>query len=534
MMSSSRLAPLLAIGAAVALIVAAPSSAAAPSAASRGLAPLQLRGASDLGALPPRRLTITVALAPRDPRGLAAFVRGRHAPLSARAFGARFGPAPATARAVASWARTHRLRVSSISSNRTLVRLSGSSDEVARALATRFHAFRAPGGIRYFATTGTARLPRSFARQVSAVLGLSNLGRLGTGHRQARTAGVGGIDVPRSYGPQDLASLYHAPSAATGAGQTVAVIAAGDLSQPRRDLVAFEQRFGLPQVPWTQVDVGPPSSDTSGSDEWDLDTQYSTGLAPNVSSLRAYVGSSLSNDDILATINRWVTDNAAREASFSAGECESLAYATGFSASLDTVLEQAAAQGQTLFTSSGDTGSFCPAGPAGVNGVPAGLPGVNYPAASPGAIGVGGTTVLGPGPNEVAWYAGGGGSSFFEPTPAYQAKAGGSFLGVRRGVPDVSLDADPTSGYRVIVGGQEQTIGGTSASAPAWQGIWARAQGAHGGALGFAGPVIYGTEPPSAFHDIVIGHQGIYPAAPGWDYTTGRGTPDIAAFVGGA
>ena len=81
--------------------------------------------------------------------------------------------------------------------------------------------------------------------------------------------------------------------------------------------------------------------------------------------------------------------------------------------------------------------------------------------------------------------------------------------------------------------GQEQVIGGTSAGAPSWQGIWARAQGAHGGSLGFAGPVIY-AEPASAFHDIVVGANGLYAATPGWDYVTGRGTPDIAAFVGGA
>ena len=98
----------------------------------------------------------------------------------------------------------------------------------------------------------------------------------------------------------------------------------------------------------------------------------------------------------------------------------------------------------------------------------------------------------------------------------------------------MALDADPNSGYRVIVAGQEQIIGGTSASAPSWQGIWARAQSAKGGALGFAGPVIYNTEPASAFHDITIGAIGYFVATPGWDYTTGRGTPDISAFVGGA
>jgi len=74
----------------------------------------------------------------------------------------------------------------------------------------------------------------------------------------------------------------------------------------------------------------------------------------------------------------------------------------------------------------------------------------------------------------------------------------------------------------------------TSAGAPSWQGIWARAQGAHGGTLGFAGPVIYGSEPAAAFNDIIIGDNGLFPDTPGWDYVTGRGTPNIEAFVAGA
>jgi subtilase family serine protease len=111
---------------------------------------------------------------------------------------------------------------------------------------------------------------------------------------------------------------------------------------------------------------------------------------------------------------------------------------------------------------------------------------------------------------------------------------GGAIPLAERGVPDVSLDADPESGYQVVVGGITETIGGTSASTPSWQGIWARAQGAHGGSLGFAGPVIYGAEPAAAFHDITLGANGLFTALPGWDYTTGRGTPDIAKFVNSA
>ena len=100
---------------------------------------------------------------------------------------------------------------------------------------------------------------------------------------------------------------------------------------------------------------------------------------------------------------------------------------------------------------------------------------------------------------------------------------------MNRGVPDVALDADPNSGYDVVVNGHVEVIGGTSASAPSWQGIWARAQGAHGGSLGFAGSPIY-SAPATAFHDITLGANGA-PNTPGWDYVTGRGTPDISAFV---
>ncbi len=491
--------------------------------AATGLDPLRVSGATATGTLSRASVPVTIALAPRDRAGLAA-AAARGGGLTPAQFNTRFAPADTTVSAVRSWAADAGLNVTSVSANHTLVRVTGSAAEVSNAFGTTLESFRAPNGSAFFAPATTAKLPAAFAGQTTSVLGLTNLGKVGL--RQLPPS----LDIPRSYGPQDLAALYDAPAGQTGAGQELSVIAEGDLSQAKADLVTFEDRHGLPHVTWDQVNVGTPSSDTAGADEWDLDTQYSTGLAPGVSTLHVYVGPSLSNDDILSTITRWVTDDKSRQASFSAGECELLAFATGFTDALDVTLAQAAAQGQSLFVSSGDTGTFCSA-VVGANGVPAGIPSVEYPASSPNAIGVGGTTVLGPGPSEIGWYAGGGGSSYFEATPAYQSAAGGSFLGVNRGVPDVALDADPNSGYAVIVGGQEETIGGTSASAPAWQGIWARANGAHGGALGFAGGPLYGA-PASAFHDITLGGNPA-PATPGWDYVTGRGTPDVAALIAG-
>jgi pseudomonalisin len=514
----------------------------------------RVTGASDLGAMASRPMTITLALAPRHDAALRTFVASPHAPLSSAQFTARYAPTQATVKRVRTWARGHGLTVASVSTNRLLVRLAGSSRAIAAALHTSFHNFSTPSTGSFAQITRAAQLPASLAGRVSAVLGLSSLGRLALVPPAQRTAAglnrvlsslpsqlpilgaaLPSLSYPAQYGPKDFWSMYNAPAAQTGSGQQLAIITEGNVSQPKADLATFESHFGLPAVTWNQINVGAPSSDTSGNDEWDLDSQYSTGFAPGVSRLDVYVGPSLSDQDIATTINRWVTDNVSKQGSFSAGECELLAYAAGFTSSLDTILAQADAQGQTMFFSSGDTGSQCPA-VVGVNGVPAGLPGVNYPASSPYGTGVGGTSVLSPsGPSEIAWYAGGGGSSLLEPTPAFQSgtQVGGALPLLRRGVPDVSLDADPESGYRVVVAGTLQTIGGTSASAPSWQGIWARAQGAHAGGLGFAGPVIYSTEPAAAFHDITLGSNG-FPALPGWDYATGRGTPDITQFVNGS
>src|SRR5262249_23618807 len=154
------------------------------------------------------------------------------------------------------------LSVSSVSSNRTLVRLSGSSTAFGKALGISFERYSSSSG-SYFTPKGTAKLPSSFASNVSGVLGLSSIGKLTLPPKRTAansTQAAGGINYPADYGPQDFWSLYNAPSSATGSGQQVAVIAEGDLTIPKQDLVKFEQQFGLPQVPVTQTTVGAPST----------------------------------------------------------------------------------------------------------------------------------------------------------------------------------------------------------------------------------------------------------------------------------
>ena len=542
---SSRAWLSIAAATATAVMAFAPSAMAGTA----GTSAWSVRNATESGAYNASQMSVTLALAERNESALKALVARPHAALTPAQFNAQFAPSTATVDAIRSWAAANHLTVSSVSSNRLLVTLSGSSSQLSSALQTGFERFHSAANGNFFAASKAAHLPASFASSVSAVLGLSSLAKVAVPQPSVRSAAAlsagkaalpaaglpTSLNYPATYTPQQLNAMYDSPSSATGSGQQLAIITEGDVSQPKADLATFEKTYGLPAVTWNQINVGTPSTDTSGDDEWDLDSQYSTAFAPGVSTLNVYVGPSLDDADILTTINKWVTDDIAKQGSFSAGECDLLADASGFTSGLDAVLQQADAQGQTMFFSSGDTGSQCPA-VTGVNGVPAGIPDTNYPASSPYGIGVGGTSVLNNNPlSEVGWYAGGGGLSPIEPTASFQANT--KVLGVTapptRGVPDVSLDADPESGYDVVVSGSVEGIGGTSASAPSWQGIWARVNGANAG-LGFAGPILYSSGESSAFNDITLGANGAYTAGPGYDLVTGLGTPDISKLVSGA
>lgn len=207
-----------------------------------------------------------------------------------------------------------------------------------------------------------------------------------------------------------------------------------------------------------------------------------------------------------------------------------------------------------MFASSGDTGSFCPIG-AGVNGIPEGVPLVNYPASSPYATAVGGTTLLtqndGSYQGEAAWYSGGGGLSQLEYSPAWESPAqpvsqNGESM---RGVPDLAMDADLQTGmvlYDADQGGWI-IIGGTSLASPLSAGSWARFL-SNKPSLGYAPTHLYSNftshtagqqvtgpppwQPDGGFHDVLVGADGLYTALPGYDYVTGLGSLDAGVMAG--
>jgi kumamolisin len=211
--------------------------------------------------------------------------------------------------------------------------------------------------------------------------------------------------------------------------------------------------------------------------------------------------------------------------------------------SMDEAFQSAAAMGVTVCVAAGDGGS--------TDGVDDGLNHVDFPASSPNVLACGGTTLVASGntvTSETVWNelangegATGGGISDVFPLPGWQNAAGvppsaNPNQNVGRGVPDVSGNADPTTGYVTLVDGQPDVIGGTSAVAPLLAGLIALINESNGKPSGLINPLLYQSASTAAdFTDVTTGNNGAYSAGPGWDPCTGLGSPigtQVAAALG--
>jgi subtilase family serine protease len=519
--------------------------------ATQGISLSQLASAGDLGPLSVSTpLTVRVGLQVQSKNALLSYVKALSNPksplygqfLTPQQFASKYAPTQAQVQQVVNYLKQSGFSNIVVEPNNLLISADGTAQQAETAFNTRLEQF-SQFGQNVFGNTKPAQVPEALGSIVSGVLGLNTIGKMKPTITlpSAPQYGV-------SYTPTQFQQFYNANTVKAACCTAIAIMAEGDLTGVVSDLRIAEKAFGLPQVPVTIVQVGLASPDVSGADEWDLDSQYSSGMAGTLKQLYLYATTSLSDSDLALEFSRWATDNKARAASASLGECEVFPYLDGSMVIDDMIFLEAAAQGQTFFASAGDTGSFCPASVAGVNGVPAGAPFVNYPAASPYVVGVGGTTLLinadGNYDQEIAWYAGGGGISQFENAPYWQTAAVPLISATAtRGVPDIAMDADPETGALVYVNGVAEGVGGTSLSSPLALGSWARIINTDW-KVGFASPALYslydgtgviGSYPNGGFRDITIGANGLYAAAPGYDLTTGLGTlvvnqltPDLA------
>jgi subtilase family serine protease len=539
-------------------IVAPPGWAAT---ATRGAT---IASAADRGALAPSTpMTVRVGLNLHNEAELKSLIAARRK-ITAAQFASQYGPTASEVQSVVTYLRGQGF--TNVQTSAQLVSADGTAAQVSKAFNTSLEAFDLAGTAVYV-NTQPAFVPSSLGTVVSAVLGLSNAAKMtvrpkmNQPHASCFPAASPTGQCTPAFDAKDVQAYYDASRTPIGGVTTVAVMAEGDVSGTVSDLRFAENKLGLPQVPVTVVKVGLSSTDTAGVVEWDLDTQSSTGMAQSVQMLYIYDTTSLSDSDIANSYSKWVGDNLAQLGNSSFGECEYQAFLDGAMKVDDHLFMQAAAQGQTMFVSTGDTGAACALAPT--NGAPmSGPPMVEYPAASPYVVGVGGTTVVSNASDssyagEVAWNAGGGGLSQFENSTSWQQAVLPSSTGLAatnlRGLPDIAMAADAFSGAYNIYGpnvpgvGDCSTgcaIGGTSEASPLAMGSYARLMSAHRNVLGFAAPLFYKdylanqnsattvTGPPptqalGGFHDIITGANGPYTALPGYDYTTGLGTLDI-------
>jgi subtilase family serine protease len=522
---------------------------------------LPLQAASLIGdaGTQPLHLAVSLAIQHQDElKGLLTSIQTPGNPayrsmLTPAQFAASYSPTAAQAQSVVDFLTAAGFTNIVVAPNRLVISADGTAAMAESAFNTPISRFTLDGKTVY-SNTQTAQVPDALGGLVTAVLGLQNIN-----HRRASpvhpTAALGPLATGGTTQALDIKDFPIAYDAQyTPNAVTYAIFMYGDVRGVVGDLKTAETNNGLSHATVNMILAdGVQGTDTSGADEWDLDSQSSRGIAGGAPTEIWYVSSDGSDASILETYNKWVTDDLAKGASASFGDCELAAKSSGEETSNDPVFMEAAAQGQTLFSSSGDTGAGCSA--IVPNGVPdGGLPEQSYPGISPYALEVGATTLTTNADftyvSEKTWTESGGGNSLTEPEPAWQVPAV-STISTTTGMKassDISMTGNPSSGANVVVSGTVETVGGTSLSSPLVVGVWARLEATYGNALGFAGPVLYGlvdkglankTYGPAitGLNDPTTGTNGLYAAKAGWDYPTGVGTFDIcmtATMLGSA
>lgn len=486
-------------------------------------------------------LHVQVALKIQNKAALDDFIAAAHNPasplfrarLQSSDVAANFLPSQAQAQAVVDYLSHAGFTNISVSANRLLVSADGTANNAQAAFATRLVKASDENGHAAYANIDDAKVPAALADIVLSVSGLQTVSHPHTmivaaapqGRVESGKPGGGGSSATLvGHNPTTFSTIYNAGSTPTASTITVGIISDGDMTQPLKDLSQFTTTNGLPAVNTQVVVVGVPGTDTSGTPEWDLDSQDIVGMSGGVGKLIFYAANSLSNSALTSAYNKAVSDNLAQVINVSLGECETTAYNDGSMAADDQIFALGAAQGQTFSISTGDSGSNeCGKSLSGTT--------PSYPASSPYVIAVSGTSLSTGTSNswvsETLWSKAGGSPSTVEPKPSWQTKGGGT----TRDVADVAFDADPNSGSIIIVNGSNAQYGGTSLAAPLFAATWARMLAAHP-TLGFAGPHLY-TVSTASYHDITSGSNGGETATVGWDYASGFGSAIVSALNAG-
>jgi hypothetical protein len=540
--------------------VAAPAGAADPAKERvrfARLAPRIPAGATEVGPVAANRpLGITVILQPTNTDELDRLLRDQYDPASPRygqwlptgEFNRRFGPRPSDVRAVTDWLHGQGLTDTRVTN--LAVEATGRAEVVERALGVEFSAYNLAGGTTGYVPSAAPLVPRAVAESVSTIVGVSDTLRFEPSIDRTPGRALDAGPVPHAAAAREPRALPAAcPQARayagnvywtadqvgrfyqvdklfaaglTGKGKTIALL---ELGRSRAsDVNAYLKCFGLTNTVKVKRINGGAGPDLNGSLEANIDIQEAATQAPGATII-SYEAPNTTQGELNA-YNRIVDDNVAQVVSTSWGKCEALLEAEPngslFIDALHTLFKQAAAQGQTVFAASGDTGSVdCY---DGTTTPPSDTLQVDNPADDPFVTGVGGTALQRPG-LEPVWNdcegltgrscaasgqkAGGGGQSQHFSRPKWQPVAKNATCTTCRQVPDISANAGVGEVFYdsafATPPNAWTAVGGTSIAAPMMAGIVADiAQSCRGGRVGHLAPKLNALAKLNVYGSVLI------------------------------
>ncbi len=502
----------------------------------------RVQRAVDLGRVAPdAELDFVVGLSLRHETKLRALVRDRLSSeegLAPERFADGFAPSRSEYASIVRWLGAGGATVTRQVDGRTTVSAHATAAVVEGLFSVELHRYEDAQG-SFVAAASPIRVAPDLLANIVGVVGLSGA----SGWKSHLV--LPDLNAGARLLPSDMQALYGTSSITNpGMGETVAILGAGNAPDPTADVGGYMKDFkpyGITTAQhYSQFLLGGPNRDAASlaSQEYYenvLDAEMVLAMAPLANVVHVIVATNtpgMFSDGLSYIVNQ---HPEAHTVSVSYGSCER--GQAQEAAVINTLLEQALAQGQTWFFASGDTGTDGCRDGSGNMHIAAG-----WPASSPFAVGVGGT-MIGAGGVEVTWnqnsvgneLAGGGGPSEIFPKPTWQQ--GKTPSDGARDTPDIAAIAGG-GGVWINVGTMHGGVLGTSVATPVCAGAWALVdQGKGGNGISDALTKIYALG-GVGFNDITAGDNGGpngispgYPAGPGYDLATGWGTPNVAKLI---
>ena len=394
------------------------------------------------------------------------------------------------------------------------IKINGSISLMSDMFNTSFYMYSNASGDECYSNSCPASIPKFLGGFIS-IIGLENKktnlkksikiqgpflsnGRLATGMK----------DLQSSFNPPQIASMYNFP-AGTGSGQKIGIVEL-DGSFSQYDLDIYFEKLNLGSAPVINIVYLEGANQTSENHESSLDVQIIASICPLATITIYFAPNTMSG--LYDAISIAGHNNDVVSLSWCGDETPDLV-TNGYISSFQKLFTDI---NKPICISSGDNGS------AGDTSV--GLH-VGFPASVPTCIACGGTTinvVNGVITEEIAWSGSGGGYSLYYTIPQHQKRI---VSNLNRGVPDISANADPKSGYNIYNSsrGGMIAVGGTSAVSPLISSLFLLINESNNIKLQFLTCKLYKMNGTTSYKNIISGSNGYYTASAGWNPVTGLG-----------